>query len=47
MLDTKPERTPATPTVLDANGVAARKIGNPIQAVQDAMWQSAYPDKVS
>ncbi len=30
-----------------ADGVATRKIGNPIQAVQDAMWEPAYPDKVS
>jgi len=30
-----------------ADGVATRKIDNPIQVVQDAMWQSAYPDAVS
>jgi malate dehydrogenase (oxaloacetate-decarboxylating) len=27
-----------------ADGVAATQIGNPVQAVQDAMWQPAYPD---
>jgi malate dehydrogenase (oxaloacetate-decarboxylating) len=27
-----------------ADGVATREIGNPIQAVQDAMWEPAYPD---
>src|SRR5215470_15889992 len=27
-----------------ADGVAARQVGNPVQAVQDAMWQPAYPD---
>ena len=27
-----------------ADGVATRKIDNPIQVVQDAMWQPAYPD---
>jgi malate dehydrogenase (oxaloacetate-decarboxylating) len=27
-----------------ADGVATRKIDNPVQAVQDAMWQPAYPD---
>ena len=30
-----------------ADGVATRKIDNPIQVVQDAMWQPAYPDAVS
>jgi malate dehydrogenase (oxaloacetate-decarboxylating) len=30
-----------------ADGVATRKTDNPIQAVQDAMWQPAYPDKIS
>jgi malate dehydrogenase (oxaloacetate-decarboxylating) len=30
-----------------ADGVATRKTDNPIQAVQDAMWQPAYPGKVS
>jgi malate dehydrogenase (oxaloacetate-decarboxylating) len=24
-------------------GVARQKPGNPVQAVQDAMWQPAYP----
>jgi malate dehydrogenase (oxaloacetate-decarboxylating) len=27
-----------------ADGVATRKPDNPVQAVQDAMWQPAYPD---
>jgi malate dehydrogenase (oxaloacetate-decarboxylating) len=27
----------------DADGVATSKPGNPVQAVQDAMWQPAYP----
>jgi len=27
-----------------ADGVADRQIGNPVQAVQDAMWQPVYPD---
>jgi malate dehydrogenase (oxaloacetate-decarboxylating) len=27
-----------------ADGVAGRKPGNPVQAVQDAMWQPAYPE---
>jgi malate dehydrogenase (oxaloacetate-decarboxylating) len=27
-----------------ADGVATRKLDNPIQAVQDAMWQPDYPD---
>jgi malate dehydrogenase (oxaloacetate-decarboxylating) len=27
-----------------ADGVATRKIGNPVQAVQDEMWQPTYPD---
>ena len=27
-----------------ADGVADRQVGNPVQAVQDAMWQPAYPD---
>jgi malate dehydrogenase (oxaloacetate-decarboxylating) len=27
-----------------ADGVATRKISNPVQAVHDAMWQPAYPD---
>jgi malate dehydrogenase (oxaloacetate-decarboxylating) len=27
-----------------ADGVATRKPENPVQAVQDAMWQPAYPD---
>ena len=30
-----------------ADGVATRKIDNPIQVVQDTMWQPAYPDAVS
>jgi malate dehydrogenase (oxaloacetate-decarboxylating) len=30
-----------------ADGVASRQPGNWVQAVQDAMWQSAYPDSVS
>jgi malate dehydrogenase (oxaloacetate-decarboxylating) len=30
-----------------ADGVATRKPGNPVQAVQDAMWQPAYPDGAS
>jgi malate dehydrogenase (oxaloacetate-decarboxylating) len=30
-----------------ADGVATRDVGNPIQAVRDAMWQPAYPDRVS
>jgi malate dehydrogenase (oxaloacetate-decarboxylating) len=29
------------------DGVATRKPANPVQAVQDAMWQPAYPDAVS
>jgi malate dehydrogenase (oxaloacetate-decarboxylating) len=29
-----------------ADGVATRKVDNPTQAVQDAMWQPAYPDGV-
>jgi malate dehydrogenase (oxaloacetate-decarboxylating) len=28
------------------DGVATNKPDNPVQAVQDAMWQPAYPDKV-
>jgi malate dehydrogenase (oxaloacetate-decarboxylating) len=27
-----------------ADGVAARQLSNPVQAVQDAMWQPAYPN---
>jgi malate dehydrogenase (oxaloacetate-decarboxylating) len=27
-----------------ADGVASKKIDNPVQAVQDAMWQPVYPD---
>jgi malate dehydrogenase (oxaloacetate-decarboxylating) len=27
-----------------ADGVATRKPENLVQAVQDAMWQAAYPD---
>jgi malate dehydrogenase (oxaloacetate-decarboxylating) len=27
-----------------ADGVASKKLGNPVQAVQDAMWQPVYPD---
>jgi malate dehydrogenase (oxaloacetate-decarboxylating) len=27
-----------------ADGVATRKVDNPVQAVQDAMWQPVYPD---
>ena len=30
-----------------ADGVATRTLDNPIQAVQDAMWQPVYPDTVS
>jgi malate dehydrogenase (oxaloacetate-decarboxylating) len=30
-----------------AGGVATRKPDNPVQAVQDAMWQPAYPDGAS
>ena len=30
-----------------ADGVATRNVGNPFQAVQDAMWQPAYPDQIS
>jgi malate dehydrogenase (oxaloacetate-decarboxylating) len=30
-----------------ADGVATMSVGNPVQAVQDAMWQPAYPDQVS
>ena len=30
-----------------ADGVATSKPDNPVQAVQDAMWQPAYPDAVS
>jgi malate dehydrogenase (oxaloacetate-decarboxylating) len=30
-----------------ADGVATRKPANPVQAVQDAMWQPAYPDGAS
>ncbi|HZD13684.1 MAG TPA: oxaloacetate-decarboxylating malate dehydrogenase, partial [Pseudonocardiaceae bacterium] len=30
-----------------ADGVATKSIDNPIQAVQDAMWQPTYPDPVS
>ena len=30
-----------------ADGVAPSKPDNPVQAVQDAMWQPAYPDAVS
>jgi malate dehydrogenase (oxaloacetate-decarboxylating) len=30
-----------------ADGVATREIDDPIQAVQDAMWQPAYTDQVS
>jgi malate dehydrogenase (oxaloacetate-decarboxylating) len=29
-----------------ADGVATRNIGNPVQAVQDAMWQPTYPGQV-
>ena len=29
------------------DGVATRKAGNLVQAVQDAIWQPAYPDSVS
>jgi malate dehydrogenase (oxaloacetate-decarboxylating) len=28
-----------------ADGVVTRKVGNPVQAVQDAMWQPAYPNR--
>ncbi|HEY2507099.1 MAG TPA: NAD-dependent malic enzyme [Streptosporangiaceae bacterium] len=28
----------------EADGVASRKAGNPVQAVQDAMWQPVYPN---
>jgi malate dehydrogenase (oxaloacetate-decarboxylating) len=28
----------------EADGVASKEIGNPVQAVQDAMWQPVYPD---
>jgi malate dehydrogenase (oxaloacetate-decarboxylating) len=28
-----------------ADGVATRDVGNPIQAVRDAMWQPGYPDQ--
>ena len=28
-------------------GVATKKPGNLVQAVQDAIWQPAYPDSVS
>ena len=27
------------------DGVATRKVGDLVQAVQDAMWQPAYPDR--
>jgi len=27
-----------------ADGVATRKISDPVQAVQDAMWQPTYPN---
>jgi malate dehydrogenase (oxaloacetate-decarboxylating) len=30
-----------------ADGVATWKTDNPIQAVQDAMWEPAYPDALS
>jgi malate dehydrogenase (oxaloacetate-decarboxylating) len=30
----------------DADGVAKKKIDNPVQTVQDAMWQPVYPDGV-
>ena len=30
-----------------ADGVATLKTGNPIQAVQDAMWEPSYPDALS
>ena len=30
-----------------ADGVATRKPENPVQAVQDAMWQPAYPDEAA
>ena len=29
------------------DGVATRKAGDLVQAVQDAIWQPAYPDSVS
>jgi malate dehydrogenase (oxaloacetate-decarboxylating) len=29
------------------DGVATVRVANPVQAVQDAMWQPAYPDAVS
>ncbi len=29
------------------DGVATRETGNPVQAVQDAMWQAAYPEVAS
>jgi malate dehydrogenase (oxaloacetate-decarboxylating) len=29
------------------DGVAARKVDNPVQAVLDAMWEPAYPDGVA
>jgi hypothetical protein len=35
-----------TPVQVDPN-VATRKAGNLVQAVQDAIWQPAYPDWVS
>ena len=31
----------------NADGVAGKKIGNTVQAVQDAMWQPAYDDAVA
>ncbi|HYZ56178.1 MAG TPA: NAD-dependent malic enzyme, partial [Streptosporangiaceae bacterium] len=30
-----------------ADGVATREVGNPIQAVQDAMWQPVYPEEAA
>jgi malate dehydrogenase (oxaloacetate-decarboxylating) len=30
-----------------ADGVATRSVGNPVQAVQDAMWQPTYPEAVA
>jgi malate dehydrogenase (oxaloacetate-decarboxylating) len=30
-----------------ADGVATRKVGNPVQVVQDFMWQPVYPDGVT